>query len=298
MNVKELGTQEIINESTRRKAGIKRNITQIGDTFTFELKKNLIPFIIMMGVSALMFILFLILQWVQEIQDVPLPTNSVDYFGSFFQFIFGFLVILTASGFAGSIIAEDFQKQTGNILFPKISKSKLFVGRIMARFLMNAICIIFYYILVSSITYIKFGEVPSALLSSLAFALFYTFSLFSMVTFMSSILKSTSASIIASIFIYLLVFTMITQILSVIASVIEPWFLLPYYEKIITAILNMPAERYGPNPNAIGPPGFSGSSIWLTPDVPTALFGMLIYSMIFLTLAYFRYRRRQSKSES
>jgi len=302
MSKKQQLEEEFIFESKRRKVGIGRDFTQIGDTFTFELKKNLKPFLIMMILCALMFTLFLIMQILQEIQDVPLPDESIDYFVSYFQFIFGFLVILTAAGFAGSIIAEDFQKQTGNLLFPKISKSRLFVGRIMARYLMNATCIIFYYILVSSITFIKYGEIPIiGILISLIWALFYTFALFSMVTFVSSIMRSTSASIIVSVFLYLLIFTMIQQIMNYLAGGVEPWFLLSYYENIITNIVNMPDIRYREVTLGIGPGMGSGEGIsfyqWVTPDVPTAFFGILIYSVIFLTLAFVRYRRRQSKSE-
>ncbi len=289
--------EKMMEMKKRKKTGIRRNLTQIGDTFTFELRKNMIPFIIMMIITALMFTLFLILQTLQEVQDIPLPEDPIKYFASYFQFIFGFLVVLTAAGFAGSIIAEDFQKQTGNLLFPKISKSRLFIGRIMARFLMNAVCILFYYILVSSITFIKYGEIPTAILLSLAWALYYTFALFSMVTFVSSIMRSTSASIIASIFLYLLIFTMIAQIMNFLAGGVEPWFLLSYYENIITSILNMPEPRYNLITFPIGLGGVREFYRWITPDVPTAFWGIFMYSTIFLILAFARYQRRQSKSE-
>ena len=299
MNIRQQLKEAIVSDSERKKVGIGRDFTQIGDTFMFELKKNLIPFLIMMIITALMFTLFVLLQTLQEVQDVPLPDEAIQYFISYFQYIFGFLVVLTAAGFAGSIIAEDFQKQTGNLIFPKISKSRLFIGRIMARYLMNAICIVFYYILVTSITFIKYGEIPlMGILTSLIWALFYTFALFSMVTFVSSIMKSTSASIIVSVFLYLLVFTMIQQIMNYLAGGVEPWFLLSYYENIITNIVNMPDPRYREVTMGFGPGGGVTFYQWVTPNVLTAFFGILIYSVLFLTLAYVRYRRRQSKSES
>ncbi len=299
MNIRQQLKEAIVSDSERKKVGIGRDFTQIGDTFMFELKKNLIPFLIMMIITALMFTLFVLLQTLQEVQDVPLPDEAIQYFISYFQYIFGFLVVLTAAGFAGSIIAEDFQKQTGNLLFPKISKSRLFIGRIMARYLMNAICIVFYYTLVTSITFIKYGEIPlMGILTSLIWALFYTFALFSMVTFVSSIMKSTSASIIVSVFLYLLVFTMIQQIMNYLAGGVEPWFLLSYYENIITNIVNMPDPRYREVTMGFGPGGGVTFYQWVTPNVLTAFFGILIYSVLFLTLAYVRYRRRQSKSES
>jgi len=94
-----------------------------------------------------------------------------------------------------------------------------------------------------------------------------------------------------------MIFTMIQQIMNFLAGGLEPWFLLSYYENIISAILNMPAERYTLRHIPIGPTETRDFYQWVTPDIPTAFFGILIYSTFFLTLAFARYRMRQSKSE-
>ncbi len=291
----------LIRDLERTQAGIKRNFSQIGNTFTFELKKNLKTFITMLILFAGIFFLFWLIQELQEAQDVPLPDDPIDYFKNYLGML-GFLVILSAAGFAGSIIAEDFQKQTGNLLFPKISKTRLLIGRVASRYLLNAVCVIFYYVLVSVITFIKYGEFPLIILVSLGWALFYTFALFSFVTFMSSLLKSTSATIIVSILFYLIIFNMIEQMMGVFAGGQEPFFMLTYYENIITGILNMPDPRY--RDITFGGPGMGGGGFdtitfrqWITPDITTAFTGLLVYSIILLALAYFRYRTRQSKSE-
>jgi len=292
--------EEMIIDLERTRVGMKRNFSQIGNTFTFELKKNLKTFLIMLILCAGIFLLFWLVQSLQEIQDVPLPENPIDYFQSYLTMI-GFLIILTAAGFAGSIIAEDFQKQTGNLLFPKISKTRLLIGRVLARYLLNAICIIFYYLLASIITFIKYEEFPLIILISLGWALYYTFSIFIFVTFMSSIMKSTSATVIVSIIFYLMIFSMIEQIMSFLAGGQEPFFILTYYENILTGILDMPDPRYrevsfGGGPGTGLTEGISFTQ-WITPNLMTAFWGMFLYSAILLTLAYIRYRRRQMKSE-
>jgi len=291
--------EELIKEFEKTRAGMKRNFTQIADTFTFEIKKNFKTFIIMLIFFMIIFTLFSIVLYLQEIQEVPLPDDPIDYLTTYLSMI-GFLIILSTSGFAGSIIAEDFQKQTGNLLFPKISKIRLFIGRIMSRYLLNAVCIIVYYTLVSTITFIKYEEFPPIILTSLGWALFYTLSMFAFVTFLSSLMKSTSATIITSIIFYLMVFSLILQMMAFFAGGQEPFFLITYYENIITAIFNMPDPRY--RELTFGGPRMGGGpeitfTQWITPDELTAFIGMLLYAVILLTLAYLRYRTRQSKSE-
>jgi len=285
-------------DSDREKAGLKRNISQIGNTITFELKKNLKSFVIMLIVFTSVFFLLLLISELKLAQDVALPAESVDYAVDYLTQFFGFLIIISASLFGGSIIVEDFKKQTGNLLFPKISKTRLLIGRLASRFTLNAICVSFYYILISIVTLAKYGEIPNTLWASLGWALFYTFTILVFVTFMSSIMRSTSATIIVSILFLLIVFNIVAMFLRFAGLTMEPLFLLTYYEGIISGSLAMPNPRYAdilmPTPGGGDPVTFT---MWLTPTEPAALIGMLIYAGIFLVFAYFIYQRRQSKSE-
>ncbi len=289
----------------KQKVGLGRKFTQIGDTITFELKRNIKSFILMLLVFIGVFTIFLVVSELQYMQDVPLPEDPIEYIQSYLGTMFGFLVILSAAGFAGSIIAEDFHRQTGNLLFPKISKPRLLVGRVISRYSLNAICVIIYYILVSTMTFIKYEEIPIVIWGSLGWALLYSFMIFSFVTLMSSIMKSTSISIIVSILFLLVVFNMITLILRFAGVESEPLYILTYYEGIITASMNMPNPRYTEirMPTSFGSGGanqeqeFATFINWITPSEATALIGMLVFTSIFLILTYFLYIRRQSKNE-
>jgi len=227
----------------KQKAGLRRDLTQIGDTITFEFKRNLKSFILMLLVFLGIFIIFLIVQELQYLQDVPLQEDPIDYIISYTG-MFGFMVILSAAGFAGSIIAEDFHKQTGNLIFPKISKTRLLIGRVISRYGLNAICVTFYYILIGLMTFIKYGEIPIVLLGSLGWALIYTFMIFSFVTLLSSIMKSTAITIIVSILFLLIVFNLISMILRFAGVEGEPFYILTYYEGIIANSMAMPDPRY------------------------------------------------------
>lgn len=296
---KQIETEIMLIE--KRKAGLRRDLTQIGDTITFDFKRNLKSFILMLIVFLGIFIVFLIVNELQYLQDVPLPEEPINYINSYMS-MFGFMVILSAAGFAGSIIAEDFHRQTGNLIFPKISKTRLLIGRVISRYGLNAICVGFYYVLIGVMTFIKYEEIPIVIWGSLGWALLYTFMIFSFVTLMSSIMKSTAISIIVSILFLLIVFNMLSMILRFAGVEGEPLYILTYYEGIITASMNMPDPRYSEirMPTGMGGNGdgeFATFINWTTPTEAVALIGMLIFTSIFLALTYFLYRRRQSKNE-
>jgi len=282
----------------RKKVGLKRNISQIGNTIAFEFRKNLKNFIIMLIIFTSVFFLLLLISELQLAQDVALPSDPIHYVDDYLTEFFGFLIIISASLFGGSIIVEDFKKQTGNLLFPKISKTRLLIGRLTSRYTLNAICVSIYYVLAGIVTFAKYSEIPINLWASLGWALLYTFTILTFVTFMSSIMRSTSATIIVSILFLLIVFNIITMILRFAGVTMEPLFILTYYQGIISGSLAMPNPRYAdmfmPTPGGGDPVAFS---VWLTPTEPAALIGMLIYASLFLVFAYLIYQRRQSKSE-
>jgi hypothetical protein len=113
-------------------------------------------------------------------------------------------------------------------------------------------------------------------------------------------MKNTSFTIITSIFLLLIVMEMVWFILNYSGvtknNEIPMFFLFNYFGYIISESLDMPTERYITSME--GPPGAEMEiSYWLTPNELTAAVGMIIYIMIFLSLAYIIYRRRQSKGE-
>ncbi|MHA1270389.1 MAG: hypothetical protein ACTSPY_11420 [Candidatus Helarchaeota archaeon] len=293
-NFKQVNNLQIKNNDIplkKPRIGTRRRFTQIYDTMHFELKRNTKKTIFLIIFFACIFVLLLIVQQLKEYAGEELPENPADYIISYLMMI-GIQVIISSSIFAGSIIAYDYQKQTRNLLFPKIGKARLLIGRIIMLFLLNTICIIFYYGLISIMTFLKYSTIPISLFESMGWAIFYTFLIFSFVTFISSFMKSTSYTIITSILLLWMVFSIIESILIFTGAMeyTEPFFLVTYYENIITNCFNMPDPRYA----AFIPVGpLSGFRNWITPSVQGAFIGMSVYSAFLLIFAYLFFRRRQ-----
>jgi len=295
-----MSEEKTVNEPVqveKSKMGIKRQFTQVIDTMYFELRRNWIKSILMLAFYIGVFLLYFFINEIQEAQGVEMPDDPEDYILTYLSMI-GTLIIISTAAIGGSIIAEDFQKHTGNLIFPKISKNRLLTGRLIVRYGFNAIFICVYYTLIAIATDYKYDEIPETLLDSMGWALLYTFAIFTFVVFLSSINKSPSAAIVISILFLLVVAHIVEMLLFNMNLDEEPLFLITYYEKIIAASLDMPNPRYEEVSLASPQDGeFIEFKRWLTPSKIGALSGLLAFSSLFLIAAYVIYMIRQSKNE-
>lgn len=274
--------------------GVRRGFNQVNSTIGFEFKRHKKNIFISLGVVVLFYLLSLLINMIGEGRGVESPATAAGYLQSYHDMIFSFFIVIIAVMFGGSMIALDYDKQTGNLIFPKITKGRLFVGRLIARYLLSAIAVTAYYILTTVTTAIKYKSLPIETLASFGWALLYMFLVLAMVIFFSSFLKKTSTTIVISLVMILMIFNLTSTILVIAGAEIEPLFILTYYSNIITQSFAMPAERFieAPlSPNPEGPTGFQ----WITPSIAGAAVGMIIYSTILLVAAYFLFRRRQQK---
>ena len=280
------------NKKIREKIGSKRKLQQIYDIGYFEFIRNFKKTLILLGISAVIFILVFVLEEGRLRKGIELPEDSADFALKFFVLTIDSLILISATSYGGSIIVTDFEKLTGNILFPKISRERLFVGRFLANYLMNAIVILFYYILVGFIVLIKYSSIPKILWTSLGWALLYVLLILSFTILFSSFMTSTAGAVVISLILNLIVFSIIQSILSIF-STIEPLFILPYYATIITACFNMPPvdKRSQTIPIMEG----LDMTLWITPDPSRALLGTTVFSFVFLLSAYLIFRNRQNK---
>ncbi|MHA1719177.1 MAG: ABC transporter permease [Promethearchaeota archaeon] len=289
--------QKLPHTEERTKTGNKRSILQIEKTISFEFVRHGMKSITMFIFSFSIYAMFLIIQIMQENKGAVAPDDPAIYFKNYLLMI-DFLILIIASTFGGSIIAEDFDKQTGNLLFPKITKDRLLVGRIIARYIYAIGAVFFYYILIAITTFIKYEAVPKIVWGSMGWAFLYTFALLSFVTLFSSFMKRTSSATITSILIILIVFQLLSMILMFTGVKVEPLFILTYYANIITSWFNMPADdkRFSEISFNRGPAS-DGNTYrqWITPSATGAIIGMLVYSAICLIIAYLVFRRRQNK---
>ena len=149
-----------------------RGIRQIGKTIVFDSRRNFKKMIAMGVINTVFIILFLI---INVLQNNP-PTEATNYVKSYLDY-FSFLILITAILFGGSIIVEDFEKQTGNLLFPKIERGRLLIGRYIARFAYGCISLAVYYAEIALLTYINYKTVPVVMWESLGWLSYiYTWS--------------------------------------------------------------------------------------------------------------------------
>lgn len=288
----------VIKETDIEKIGIgtKRNIIQIQKTIKFEISRNINKFVTMLIVSSAIFLLSMVLTLIQENQNIPSPQDPVDYILGFLGFI-SILCLIVATSFGGSIIVEDFEKMTGNTLFPKISRGRLLAGRLVARTIYASLTIAFYYVLIAISTLIKYEILPFGIWESMLWAIYYTFALLCFTTFFSSIMNRSSTAMVMTFMFIMMVFGILTSIMMFSGVTIEPLFMLDYYANIITNCFDMPLERFKNRSYGMGPGGISDISFkaWSTPSAFGALVGMAIYSTILLATATYVYKYKQSK---
>jgi ABC-type transport system involved in multi-copper enzyme maturation permease subunit len=124
-------------------------MTHITDTIAFEIRKNLKKTIIIAVLTAIIIYLdMVVIESLKEDLGMENPENIIDYLSGRFS-LFGMLLMISACAFFGSIIVEDNEKRTGNIMFPKIGKDRLIIGRYIALFILFTVIILLYYAAIS-----------------------------------------------------------------------------------------------------------------------------------------------------
>ncbi len=287
----------VVGAPSALKKPIKRRLMQVWDTIAFEwqrnLKKTIALLVVLVGLSVLIFFT----NWYQYENGRPLPEDPLDYV-SIYLGLFSFMVYVIGAAYGAPIIATDFEKETGNLLFPKISRDRLLLGRMIGNYLLVVLQVTAYFTMIVIFTAITMEEVPGKLAASFAWALFFLLGVMSFVVLFSSFMKSTSFTLVVSLLLLLIGFSIIEQLV-VIFTGIEPLFSLTYYSNIISNSLDMPDIRkvtfdFGGGPPGTGEDGFSFTQ-WITPNYPGAFIGILVYTVLSLLGAYFLFQRRQGK---
>jgi len=244
---------------------------------------------------GVVFALSVISQEVNVSKGIVLPSDSrVFVMSQFSDSYFTLVLYLIAVTLGSASIVPDFEKQTGHMLFPKVSRAKLLVGRFCALYLFFAAIISEYYGLVSLYTRFHYADVPWEIWESFGMALLVAFAVLSFVFFISSWMKSVAGTAILGILLFIIGFTIMVELVTLLTTT-EPIWILTYYTNIIANIINMPTTRYSTRTVSAGALNITVTT-WITPDVPTAIIGSLIYAGLSLLLSYLIFRRRQLAS--
>ena len=294
--------QQINPNITRVKPGLKRSRIQIVKTIKYEIHRNFSKLISTTIFTSLLFLLFFAMNQALEAGGADIPANTTEYVKIFMKIV-SMVINIIAISFAGSIISEDFEKQTGNLIFPKIPKKRLLVGRVIARYFLASIALLSFFLLVAGITSFKYEEsLPVEFWQAFGWSELYLFAVMAFVTLFSSIMKKSLTAMILSFMMMLMIFTTLITLTAYLGVTSEPFYYLTYYSNIILSCFNMPANRQIARSFVAGPPGTPVGEneltymTWSTPSVTGAFWGMIIYSIVCLTLSYFLFKRRQNSN--
>jgi ABC-2 type transport system permease protein len=198
------------------------------------------------------------------------------------------MAALGAVFFAGDAIAGEYEGKTGFLLFTNpIKRELLWTGKYLAGFIAIALMMIFTYIIIAISLMAIYQEIPVEIFQSFGLALFYAAATLSTTFLFSAISKgSMGATIMTLVFIWV-----ICGILeSVLALTGNPyWYVLSAGGDSIALVYGSMQQMMG----GFGGLGGGGLSMFQTPTLGMAAWGMAIYFVGGFLGSIFLARRRQ-----
>ena len=267
-------------------------------TIIFEIKKQRKKFYFFSLVAII--VAFLLGYILPLIPTYLLPDTQAEFFSNGLQFI-SFITLFAACLFFSGIICSEFDKKTGFIVFPKISKYKLIIGKYFGNLILVITIISIYYFILGLLGFFYYGgPINIRFFYSYGIAVLYIVVLSSFVTFFSSFMRSVNLTIISTLLILLIGFNIADQIITLIfADSFEPLYSLAYLGSLITGILEypFPDPRYSEfSFSGMGPGGMGGDFTfgqWVTPSIEMGITLLLVYIVVYFLLAAYLFKRRQ-----
>ncbi|MBY9009475.1 MAG: ABC transporter permease [Candidatus Lokiarchaeota archaeon] len=273
-------------------------IAPIFHTIIFEMKKQRKKLYFFTVIAILIAVLLSYI--LQLFPEFPLSDTQAEYFSSGLGFI-SFITLFAACLFFSGIICSEFNKRTGFIVFPKINKYKLILGKYLGNLILVVFIVAVYYFILGLFGFLYYGgPINIRIFYSFGFAVLYVIALSSFVTLFSSFMKNVNVTIITTLIILLMGFNIADQIVTLIfADSFEPLYSLAHLGKLITSILQNPFPdiRYWEiSFGGTGPGGFGGHftvGSWITPSILMGTTLLLVYIVAFFVLAAILFKRRQ-----
>jgi len=217
--------------------------------------------------------------------------------GSFYRdgiTYFRFFLIFVSCFFFSDIVCSEFSKKTGYIMFPKITKYKLFVGKFVANLNMIIILVILYYLTMNFSTMVIYDTIIPESYISLGIAIIYTITLSTLILFLSSIIPTVNFTTVTVVLIYLIGFPILEQALTAINQDIEPIFSLSYIGNLINHTIpgGLPVGQRWTWVYYAGdllPP----VKLWLTPIIEVGILIMSLYIALLFLFTLLAIKRKE-----
>jgi len=272
-------------------------ISPIYHTIIFEMKKQKKKLYFFTVITILVAVLTGYI--LQLFPEFPLSTTQAEFFSGGLNFI-SFITLFAACLFFSGIICSEFNKRTGFIVFPKINKYKLIIGKYLGNLILVVFIVAVFYFILGLFGFLYYGgPINIRIFYSFGFAVLYIIALSSFVTLFSSFMKNVNITIIITLVILLMGFNIADQIVNLIfADSFEPLYSLAHLGKLINSVLlnPFPDPRYNVSPFG-GMGGMMGGGlsfgIWLTPSIFMGITMLLVYIIVCFALAAILFKRRQ-----
>jgi ABC-2 type transport system permease protein len=274
-------------------------ISPIYHTIIFEMKKQRKKLYFFTAITIIIAVLTGYI--LQLFPEYPLSSTQAEFFSGGLTFI-SFITLFAACLFFSGIICSEFNKKTGFIVFPKINKYKLIIGKYFGNLILVVFIVAIFYFILGLFGFLYYGgPINIRIFYSFGFAVLYVIALSSFVTLFSSFMKNVNITIITTLVILLMGFNIADQIINLIfADAFEPLYSLAYLGNLITSVLLNPF----PNPRytefsfgGMGPPGMGGGDFsfgtWATPSIFMGTTLLLVYIVACFLLAALLFKRRQ-----
>lgn len=276
--------------------GAYLEVKPIAHAFVFELKQQWKKFV---AFSALSILIVFLMSYVMYavVPSSLLPATPTEFLKTGLTFLSMFIIVFAACFFFSGIICSEYDKKTGYIIFPKINKFKLILGKYLGNLTLIIGIVAVYYITLGLFCWYYYGiSVNPLFLASFAIAIVYVLAVSSFVTVFSSFMKTVNMTIISTILILFIGFQIADQLVTVFLPDFEPIYSMQYASNLISSILEQPF----PNPRyedlsmmVPGMPQDFNFRMWLTPTFETGITVLIIYMAASLLLASFIFKRRQ-----
>jgi ABC-2 type transport system permease protein len=274
-------------------------LSAIYHTIIFEMKKQRKKLYFFTAITIIIAVLTGYI--LQLFPEYPLSSTQAEFFSGGLTFI-SFITLFAACLFFSGIICSEFNKKTGFIVFPKINKYKLIIGKYFGNLILVVFIVAIFYFILGLFGFLYYGgPINIRIFYSFGFAVLYVIALSSFVTLFSSFMKNVNITIITTLVILLMGFNIADQIINLIfADAFEPLYSLAYLGNLITSVLLNPF----PNPRyaefsfgGMGPPGMGGGDFsfgtWATPSIFMGTTLLLVYIVACFLLAAILFKRRQ-----
>ena len=253
-------------------------------TILFEMKRHKGRFYIFTLISI---IIPTLVGLIPNLLNPDLLPETFNVFASSQLTFINFIIIFGSFFFFGGIIAEEFQRKTYLILFPKINKLKLITGKFFGNVILFFAVLSIYYGYNIILGLIFFQQISFEFLLSYIFCLLYGITVSTLVLFISSFMRTVTSSIVISFLILFVGFNMISTFIMLFFPYVEPIYFITYHGNMMVRILNFPEVRYQELTFILY------MRTWLTPTIITNISIQLIYIGFDLILSYFIFNLRE-----